>query len=130
MIPTHFLKRKETVMKLKDLRKKVRRLERRLQEGPKKLAKLRRKLETMEKAKAARRQKAAAQARAASRQIHAPEKPVKKKLNLSPERREQLAAAMRARWAAKRAGAGAILVAAENVTLEPATVPQEGQGGA
>ena len=32
---------------------------------------------------------------------------VKRKLNLSPERRAQLAAAMRARWAAKRAAAEA-----------------------
>ena len=32
-----------------------------------------------------------------------PAKKAKRKLNLSPERREQLAAAMRARWAAKRA---------------------------
>ena len=32
-------------MKLKNLRKKIRRLEARLQEGPKKLAKLKRKLE-------------------------------------------------------------------------------------
>jgi hypothetical protein len=32
---------------------------------------------------------------------------VKRKLNLSPERRAQLAAAMKARWAAKRAAAEA-----------------------
>jgi hypothetical protein len=34
-------------------------------------------------------------------------KKVKRKLNLSPERRAQLAAAMKARWAAKRAAVGA-----------------------
>lgn len=35
-----------------------------------------------------------------------PAKKAKRKLNLSPERRAQLAAAMKARWAAKRAVAG------------------------
>jgi hypothetical protein len=104
-------------MKLKTLQKKIRRLEARLLEGPKKLAKLKRKLEaliktnaakprTKSKAAAARKKKRAStaksQARPASAQRPAPKK-VKRKLNLSPERREQLAAAMRARWAAKRA---------------------------
>jgi hypothetical protein len=111
-------------MKLKNLRKKIRRLEKRLRDGPKKLTKLRRKLEAMEAEtwlKAARRSVArATAARPAAKPSTsvekksvaqaAGEKPgsvkeAKKKLNLSPERRAQLAAAMRARWAAKRAAA-------------------------
>ena len=116
-------------MKLKNLKKKIRRLEARLQEGPKKLAKLKRKLEALEAAKARKAQKKAA-ARAVARQTIKPSTPtqeakgrlranlqmkpvsakgpiaarkVKRKLNLSPERRAQLAAAMKARWAARRA---------------------------
>src|ERR1700720_1188370 len=106
-------------MKLKTLKKKIRRLETRLLEGPKKLAKLKEKLGALVKANAAKsRKKAAAkaaatrkknrgttaksQAKSTSAKGSAPKK-VKRKLNLSPERREQLAAAMRARWAAKRA---------------------------
>ena len=106
-------------MKLKTLKKKIRRLETRLLEGPKKLAKLKGKLEALVKANAAKSRKkstaraaaahkekgrstAKSQAKPASAKTHAPKK-VKRKLNLSPERREQLAAAMRARWAAKRA---------------------------
>ena len=94
-------------MKLKNLRKKIRRLEKRLQEGPKKLAKLRRKLEAVEAAKAMKAsRKSAARARArlaaqSSTSIGSVKK-AKRKLNLSPERRAQLAAAMKARWAAKR----------------------------
>ena len=105
-------------MKLKTLKKKIRRLETRLLEGPKKLAKLKGKLGALVKANAAKstksRKKAAAprkknrgttaksQAKSTSAKGSAPKK-AKRKLNLSPERREQLAAAMRARWAAKRA---------------------------
>jgi len=102
-------------MKLKTLKKKIRRLETRLLEGPKKLAKLKGKLGALVKANAAKsRKKAAAtreknrsttaksQAESTSAKGSAPKK-AKRKLNLSPERREQLAAAMRARWAAKRA---------------------------
>ena len=110
-------------MKLKNLRKKVRRLETRLQQGAKKLAKLKRKLgavATADQAKAKR--KSAARAGKASKraqkkgrrspaqtQVKAAGvkgRGVKRKLNLSPERRAQLAAAMKARWAAKRAAAG------------------------
>src|ERR1044071_1292175 len=111
-------------MKLKNLKKKIRRLEARLKEGPKKLAKLKRKLEAITAAKARKVQKRAA-ARAVARQSISTQeeqrqskanlqlKPVstkgnaarklKRKSNLSPERRAQLAAAMKARWAAKRA---------------------------
>jgi len=118
------------VMNLKTLRKKIRKLETRLQNGPQKLAKLKRKLEAMTKAKARKAKiKAASQAVAARRAPMAstpaqkkesastaqlqrsaamarkrtPAKKAKRKLNLSPERRAQLAAAMKARWAAKRA---------------------------
>jgi len=101
-------------MKLKTLKKKIRRLETRLLEGPKKLAKLKGKLATLVKANAAKAKKKStarknkpnstskSQVKVADAKGAVPEK-VKRKLNLSPERREQLAAAMRARWAAKRA---------------------------
>ncbi len=100
-------------MKLKTLKKKIRRLETRLLEGPKKLAKLKGKLAALVKANAAKAKKKSTARAAASKkkrsstgksQAKPPaSKKVKRKLNLSPERREQLAAAMRARWAAKRA---------------------------
>jgi hypothetical protein len=91
-------------MKAKTLKKKIRRLETRLREAPKKLAKLKRKLEALVKAneRAAKRKEAA---RAAAARRAARRTKVKRTLNLSPERRAQLAEAMRARWAAKRAGA-------------------------
>ena len=92
-------------MKMKDLRKKIRRLERRLREGPQKLAELKRSLEAAEASSAleAFRKSAArsAAARIAEARRSGPRK-AKRKLNLSPERRAQLAAAMKARWAAKR----------------------------
>ncbi len=85
------------------------------------LAKLKGKLEALVKANAAKaRKKSTAQAAAARKEkrrstaksqakpASAPAlKKEKRKLNLSPERREQLAAAMRARWAAKRAAEAA-----------------------
>src|SRR5690349_16519522 len=94
-------------MKPKKLRKKIQRLEERLREGPAKLAKLRQQLERAEAAKALRAaRKSAVRATAPARQpvvvkIHT-KKPI-----FSPERRAQLAAAMKARWAAKRAAAAA-----------------------
>ena len=107
-------------MKLKTLKKKIRRLETRLLEGPKKLAKLKQKFEALVKANTAKERKKSAARAAATRRKNrgstakSQAKPTtakrqgaaqkeKRKLNLSPERREQLAAAMRARWAAKRA---------------------------
>ena len=123
-------------MKLKNLRKKVRRLEKRLQEGPRKLAKLRRRLEEMETAKAtaagtkstprvpatretARRltptQRKAAEPTDAQKR-GAPVKTVKRKLNLSPERRAQLSALMKARWAAKRAAGEANVTGVEQAS--------------
>ena len=119
-------------MNVKTLRKKIGKLETRLKEGPAKLAKWKRKLAEMEKAKAQKaKKKSSAQATKTSWRIGStakgalktkkkpptaqgsakpaekqePKSPVKvkRKLNLTPERRAQLAAAMKARWAAKRA---------------------------
>lgn len=126
-------------MKSKTLKKKIRRLEIRLQEGPKKLAKLKRKLEAQLAADAAKaRKKAAAKAsptnsqnkRPAAKPVtakgtSAPQK-VKKKLNLSPERRAQLSAAMKARWVAKRAAAAA---SPESTLPQPDFALGSGAGG-
>jgi hypothetical protein len=110
-------------MKVKNLRKKIRRLEARLQEGEKKLAKLKRKLEALPTADAGKKKSAvrAGKVRPAvksSRSVKPQVKPAgaqrrtkrKRKLNLSPERRAQLAAAMKARWAVKRAATEANLL--------------------
>jgi len=107
-------------MRLKTLQKKIRRLEARLQKGATKLARLKQKLGAAATAAAGKaKRKSAARAGRARRRIkrsaQIQEKkrrvtaklPVKRKLNLSPERRAQLAAAMKARWAAKRAAAEA-----------------------
>ena len=98
-------------MKLKNLKKKIGRLEKRLREGPDKLIKLKRKLKATEarKESAARARAARRTAKVSTRVSKKPQtvtagaKKVKRKLNLSAERRAQLAAAMKARWAAKRA---------------------------
>jgi|SRR5215471_12514128 len=121
-------------MKTKRLTKKIQRLEARLQKGAKKLASLKQKLKTAEAARLAKtRRKRAARAREALIPVRvaalqksqrrltkktAPEpaggaserisfKEVKKKRQITPERRAQLSAAMKARWAAKRAAAAA-----------------------
>jgi predicted RNase H-like nuclease (RuvC/YqgF family) len=92
-------------MKLKNLKKKIRRLETRLKEGPKKLAKLKQKLEAAEAGRAMKgKGKSPAQTTGATKPGTA--KKAKRKLNLSPERRAQLSAAMKARWAARRAAEG------------------------
>jgi len=122
--------------KFKSLKKKIRRLEARLQKGAKKLAKLKRKLEAASTARVAKTKagsaapakkaggvaktsdnvqktlqrsaiKAATKPAGAVKRPHVPAKE-KRKLNLTPERRAQLAAAMKARWAAKRAAAATI----------------------
>src|ERR1700746_1108766 len=93
-------------MKPKSLKKKIRRLEKRLQEGQVRLTKLKQKLHTEESAralKAARKSAARAAKKSAKGGKKTGARKPKKKLNLSPERRAQLAAAMKARWAAKRA---------------------------
>ena len=117
-------------MKPKNLSKKIRRLEVRLQKGAKKLAKLKQKLEAAAAASAAKKKRKSAvraaevrkrvktsdraekKNRGVARELRiqttgvkrpSAAKKVKRKLNLTPERRAQLAAAMKARWAAKRA---------------------------
>jgi len=89
-------------MKPKNLSKKIRRLEVRLQKGAKKLAKLKQKLEAAAAASAAKKKR-----KSAAIEERSVAKEAKRRLNLTPERRAQLAAAMKARWAAKRAAAGA-----------------------
>src|SRR4051794_13286280 len=95
-------------MKLKKLKKKIQQLEKRLREGPEKLAKLKRKLQQAASAKALKAARKSAVGATASAEKKSGEpttggKKAKRKLNLSPERRAQLAATMKARWAAKRA---------------------------
>src|SRR6476469_552830 len=138
-------------MNLKTLRKKIRKLETRLQEGPAKLAKWKRKLAAMEKAKAHKvERKSAAQVatvnwrsgagatksprkkrpsatstppKPAVTQENKPAVKAKRKLNLSPERRAQLAAAMKARWAAKRADEGNSTTSSDQNSPTPPTQP-------
>ena len=104
-------------MKLKKLKKKIQRLEKRIREGPEKLVSLKRKLQQAETAKAlkaARKSAARATASAGTKS----RKP-KRKLNLSPERRAQLAAAMKARWAAKRAAEGTVTRSSDHNSPTP-----------
>ena len=117
--------------KVKNLKKRIRRLEARLQKGAKKLAKLKGKLEAASTAvktkprstasaeKARKSSNATVPIQKKKRRSAGDVKPgstvkeprvagkKKRKLNLTPERRAQLAAAMKARWAAKRAAAAA-----------------------
>lgn len=121
--------------KRKSLNKKIQRLKVRLEKDAKKLAKLTRKLgaagmagiATGKRKSVARAGKAKKPAKtsaltkrkkrgltpkASVKPVAAVQRPnsapkVKKKLNLTPERRAQLAAAMKARWDAKRAAAAA-----------------------
>ena len=117
-------------MKLKKLKKKILELEKRLKEGPQKLATLKRKLQQAESAKAlkaARRSAARATASVGKKPRESTtgaEKP-KKKLNLSPERRAQLSAAMKARWAAKRAAEASNTTSANQNSPTPPTQPPE-----
>jgi chromosome segregation ATPase len=116
--------------KIKNIKKKIRRLEARLQKGEKRLARLKQKLGAAETRTAAKPTSKSAGAKragkasasvdknkerlpskagvkpAATAKRSGAAKGAKRKLNLTPERRAQLAAAMRARWAAKRAAAG------------------------
>jgi hypothetical protein len=126
-------------MKPKNLSKKIRRLEVRLQKGAKKLAKLKQKLEAAAAASAAKKKtKSAVRAREVRKKVKssgraekktaAVKRPstvknVKRKLNLTPERRAQLAAAMKARWAAKRAAAAATT---QNTSTEQGFIPGQG----
>jgi len=126
-------------MKPKNLSKKIRRLEVRLQKGAKKLAKLKQKLEAAAAASAAKKKtKSAVRAREVRKKVKSSGraekktaaikrpstvKKVKIKLNLTPERRAQLAAAMKARWAAKRATADATT---QNTSTEQGFIPGQG----
>jgi len=118
--------------KVKNLKKRIRRLEARLQKGAKKLAKLKGKLEAASTATAAKTKATSTASAEKARKSSNAAAPIqkkrrsagdvkpgsaieeprvagkkKRKLNLTPERRAQLAAAMKARWAAKRAAAAA-----------------------
>ena len=118
--------------KVKNLKKRIRRLEARLQKGAKKLAKLKAKLEAASTATAGKTKATSTASAEKARKSSNATVPMqkkwrsagdvkpgstvkeprvagkkKRKLNLTPERRAQLAAAMKARWAAKRAAAAA-----------------------
>jgi len=139
-------------MRIKRLTKKIQRLEARLQKGAKKLLSLKEKLKTAEAARLAKtKRKRAARAREAlipvrvaalqksQRRLTAKSAPkpagvserisikeVKKKRRITPERRAQLSAAMKARWAAKRAADAA--PPQSNITPEgstPGETPQQ-----
>lgn len=89
--------------KLKSLNKKLRRLEASLQKDAKKLAKLQRKVEAALRAESVpARVEAPVRAAEAAKPARPP---AKKKRALTPAGREKLSAMMKARWAAKRAGA-------------------------
>src|SRR5215467_14222532 len=107
-------------MKPKKLRKKIQQLEKRLREGPEKLACLRRKLQQAESAKALK-----AARKSAARATASGGKKPKRKLNLSPERRAQLSAAMKARWAARRAAAGTMATSRDYNSPTPPTQPSD-----
>ena len=123
-------------MKPKKLKKKIQQLEKRLREGTQKLAGLKRKLQEAESAKAlkAARKSAARAAASVGKDSLEPTSGAKKpstakkarrKLNLSPERRAQLAAAMKARWAAKRAAEGNSTTSTDQNSPTPPTHPPE-----
>ena len=123
-------------MKLKKLRKRIQQLEKRLREGSDELARLRRKLQQAESTKALKAARKSAARASASAGTKSPEpttgaKKPKRKLNLSPERRAQLAAAMKARWAAKRAAEGNTTTSTDqNSPLPPTQAPDNRADGA
>jgi predicted RNase H-like nuclease (RuvC/YqgF family) len=121
-------------MKLKKLRKKIQELEKRLREDSERMAGLRRKLQQTESAKALKAARKSAVRATASGGKNSLEpttgaKKPKKKLNLSPERRAQLAAAMKARWAAKRAAEASNTTSTDQNSPTPPTQPPENRGG-
>ena len=122
-------------MKLKKLKKKIQELEKRLREDSEGLGNLRRKLQQAESAKALKAARKSAARATASVGKKSPEltpgaKKPKKKLNLSPERRAQLAAAMKARWAAKRAAEGISTTSSDqNSPTPPMQPPEKGGDG-
>ena len=122
-------------MKLKKLKKKIQELENRLRQGSEKLGRLQGKLQQAETAKvlkAARKSAARATASAGKNSLEpigakkpSSAKKAKRRLNLSPERRAQLAAAMKARWAAKRAAEGNSTTSSDQNSPPPSTQPPE-----
>jgi len=138
-------------MKIKKLTKKIQRLEARLQKGAKKLASLKQKLSAAEAASLAKtKRKRAAQARedlipvrvvalqknqrrltakTATKPARASGrisfKEVKQKRQITPERRAQLSAAMKARWAAKRAAAATPQDNSPDQGAPPGETPQQ-----
>jgi hypothetical protein len=129
-------------MKPKKLKKRIQQLEKRLQEDTQKLARLRRKLQESEIAralKAARKSAARATASAGKKSLEPTDetkkpssvKKAKRKLNLSPERRAQLSAAMKARWAARRAAEGNSTASSDqNFPTAPTHPPENRADGA
>ena len=120
-------------MKPKKLKKRIQQLEKRLREGSAKLDRLKRKLQQAETAralKAARKSAARVTALARTKSVGSAtgEKKPKRKLNLSPERRAQLAAAMKARWAAKRAAEGNSTSLSDQNSPAPPMQPPENRG--
>jgi len=117
-------------MKPKKLKKRIQQLEKRLREGSEKLDRLKRKLQQEEMARALKAARKSAARVTASAEKKSPgsitsEKKPKRKLNLSPERRAQLAAAMRARWAAKRAAEGNSATSSDQNSPAPPMPPPE-----
>ena len=112
-------------MKPKKLKKRIQQLEKRLREGSEKLDRLKRKLQQAETARALKAARKSAARITASAGATGEKKP-KRKLNLTPERRAQLAAAMKARWAAKRSAEGNSATS-ENSPAPP-TQPPENRG--
>ena len=120
-------------MKPKKLKKRIQQLEKRLREGSEKLERLRRKLQQAETAralKAARKSAARVTALTGTKSVGSTTggKKPKRKLNLSPERRAQLAAAMKARWAAKRASEGNSATSVDQNSPAPPIQPPENRG--
>jgi hypothetical protein len=124
-------------MKLKKLRKKIQQLEKRLREDPEKLARLKRKLQQAESVKALKAARKSAARVSANRPTSMGstsgekpglEKKVKRKLNLSPEGRAKLSAAMKARWAAKRAAEANSTTSSDQNSPTPPGQPPENTG--
>jgi hypothetical protein len=105
-------------MKPKKITKRIRRLEARLQRRAKKLAKLKQKLEARTQKK--KRRVTPKPGMEPTGKGGSVGKRAKRKLDLTPERRAQLAAAMKARWAAKRSAAAAN---PQNSSADPGLTP-------
>jgi len=107
-------------MNVKTLGKKIRRLVAKIEKDTKKLAKLRLKLNASAKKpkrSAKKSRPIAAGKKRAAKELKAPSPAAKRKRGLTPEGRARLAAAMNARWAAKRAAAQAISSSSETALV-------------